>query len=66
MGRRFRREGIYVYLWLIQKKKKKEKEKQFILHIWNQYITTIDDLKEPLKLPVKINNSQSHYPEISY
>ena len=48
------------------KKKKKEKEKQFILHIWNQYITTIDDLKEPLKLPVKINNSQSHYPEISY
>ena len=31
-----------------------------------QYITTIDDLKEPLKLPVKMNNSQSHYPEISY
>ena len=66
MGGRVRREGIYVYLWLIHKKRKKEKEKQCILHIWNQYITTIDDLKEPLKLPVKINNSQSHYPEISY
>ena len=55
---------LYSYLNIVLLLKRKEK--QCILHIWNQYITTIDDLKEPLKLPVKINNSQSHYPEISY
>ena len=67
MGGRFRREEIYVYLWLIHKKKKRKRKTVYFTYMESiQYITTIDDLKEPLKLPVKMNNSQSHYPEISY
>lgn len=53
MGGKFKRDGIQVQLWLIHKKMK-EKEKQLILHIWNKYITTIDNLKGTLKLPMKI------------
>ena len=58
---------MYTYGLFIKKKKERKRKTVYFTYMESiQYITTIDDLKEPLKLPVKMNNSQSHYPEISY